>query len=70
MGVNLTLIHGFMSQVQVMKAKVKSMEGYTEEDLNPYWELVLDLEHVIDNFYYIVKDLEKNDKQQDTLGFE
>ncbi len=43
MGINSTLVTGFIAQVQSMIDKLRSFEGYNEEDYNPYWEAVSDL---------------------------
>ena len=70
MNVKATLLHGFKSQIISMIGVLRSMPGYNTEDLNPYWEAVCNLELALDDLGYIMKDLEKNEQRQQTLGFD
>lgn len=55
--INSTLVTGFITQVQSMIDKLRSFEGYNEEDYNPYWEAVSDLEDALDSLDYVKRDL-------------
>jgi hypothetical protein len=40
-----------------MVDKLTSMEGYNEEDYNPYWEAAGSLEEARASLYYVLEDL-------------
>ena len=57
MGINSTLVTGFIAQVQSMIDTLRSLEGFNEEDYNPYLETVRDLENVLYGLDYVKRDL-------------